>query len=257
MARIGFKGRKGAGTGTDSATTANPGRAGRAGKAGAAAPAKQSRRGQIRAAYKMTRQVDPLVGWVTFAAGFVTFAAFLAIGFLVELPLYLGLFGFMLGLLAATIVFGRRAEKAAYAQVEGQPGAAAAALNMLRRGWTVTPGVAANRNQDVVHRAVGRPGVVLVGEGSPTRVGHLLAAEKKKVSRYLPEVPIYELQAGNEEGQVPLRKVPIRLRKLPRNLKNPQVAEVNRRLKALGTMNLPIPKGPMPKGMRMPRGPRG
>ena len=35
--------------------------------------------------------------------------------------------------------------------------------------------------------------------------------------------------------------------KLPRNLKTPQVTEVNRRLKALGTMNLPIPKGPMPQ----------
>ena len=205
----------------------------------------------------MTRQVDPLVGWVTLAAGFVTFAVLLAIGFLFDVPVYLGLLGLMLGLLAATIVFGRRAEKAAYAQVEGQPGAAAAALNMLRRGWTVTPGVAVSRSQDVVHRAVGRPGVVLVGEGAPSRVGNLLAAERKKVARYLPDIPVYDVQAGNDEGQVPLRKLNRHISKFPRNLKNPQVSEVNRRLKALGTMNLPIPKGPMPKGMRMPRGPRG
>jgi hypothetical protein len=153
-------------------------------------------------------------------------------------------------------VFGKRAEKAAFAQVEGQPGAAAAALNMLRRGWTVTPGVAATRNQDVVHRAVGRPGVVLVGEGSPTRVANLLATERKKVTRFVPDVPVYEVQAGNEDGQVPLRRLNSKLMKMPRNLKNDQVAEVNRRLKALGTMNLPIPKGPMPKGMKMPKGPR-
>jgi hypothetical protein len=251
MARIG---RKKSDQGSVAPTAA--GKAGKSGRSGADAPAKQSRRGQIRAAYKMTRQVDPLVGWVTLAAGFFTFAVLLAVGFLVDMPLYLGLLGVMLGLLAATIVFGRRAEKAAYSQLEGQPGAAAAALNMLRRGWTVTPGIAVSRNQDVVHRAVGRPGVVLVGEGPPGRVGNLLAAEKKKVTRFVPDVPVYEVQAGDEDGQVPLQKLNRHLAKLPRNLKNPQVSEVNRRLKALGTMNLPIPKGPMPKGMRMPKGPR-
>ncbi|MDQ1586409.1 MAG: hypothetical protein QOH80_1774 [Actinomycetota bacterium] len=219
-------------------------------------PKKQSRTGQIRSAYKMTRKVDPLVGWITLAAGFLVFAVMLAIGFLVNQPIFFGLIGLMLGFLAATIVFGKRAEKAAFAQVEGQPGAAAAALNMLRRGWTVTPGVAATRNQDVVHRAVGRPGVVLVGEGSPTRVANLLATERKKVTRFVPDVPVYEVQAGNMDGQVPLRRLNSKLMKMPRNLKNDQVAEVNRRLKALGTMNLPIPKGPMPKGMKMPKGPR-
>jgi hypothetical protein len=221
------------------------------------APAKQGRLKQIGAAYRMTRKVDRLVGWVTLAAGLLAFAVLLAIGFLVGHPVYLGILGFMSGVLAATIVFGKRAEKAAFSQVDGQPGAAAAALNMLRRGWTVTPAVAVTRNQDIVHRVTGRPGVVLIGEGSPTRLGNLIAQEKKKVARYVPDVPIYDLQAGNESGQVPLRKLNSRLMKLPRNLKTDQVIEVNRRLKALGTMQLPIPKGPMPKNMRMPRGPRG
>lgn len=220
-------------------------------------PRKPSRTGQIKAAYTMTRKVDPMVGWVTAAAGFVTFAVALAIGFLVGHPVYVGIIGLMLGILAATVVFGKRAEKAAFSQVEGQPGAAAAALNMLRRGWTVTPAVAVTRNQDVVHRAVGRAGVVLIGEGSPSRVSNLLATEKRKVTRFVPEVPVYDVQAGNEPGQVPLRKLNNHLMKLPRNLKNPQVIEVNRRLKALGTMNLPVPKGPMPRNVRMPRGPRG
>jgi len=220
-------------------------------------PAKQGRLGQIRAAYTMTRKVDPTVGWVTAAAGFLTLAVAVAIGFLIGHPIYVGIVGLMAGFLVATIVFGRRAEKAAFSQVDGQPGAAAAALNMLRRGWTVTPAVAVTRNQDIVHRAVGRAGVVLIGEGSPTRVQALLVTEKKKVARYVPDVPIYDLQAGNEAGQVPLRKLNNRLMKLPRNLKPAQVTEVNRRLKALGSMNLPIPKGPMPRNARMPRGPRG
>lgn len=224
----------------------------------AATPAKkQGRLAQIRGAYTMTRKTDPVVGWVTLAAGLLPFLVLLAIGFLIGLQVYLGILGVLLGVLLATIVFGRRAEKAAFGQVEGQPGAAAAALNMLRRGWSVTPAVAVTRNQDIVHRAVGRPGVVLVGEGSPSRVGSLLATEKKKVARYVPEVPIYELQAGNEQGQVALRKLTKQVMKLPRNLTTAQVTEVNRRLKALGTMSLPIPKGPMPKNLRMPRGPRG
>lgn len=217
---------------------------------------KQSRSAQIRAAYGMTRKVDPLVGWVTLAAGVLPFVVMVSIGLLVDLPVYLGLIGFMLGVLSATIVFGRRAEKAAFAQLDGQPGAAAAALNMLRRGWTVTPAVAVTRNQDIVHRAVGRAGVVLVGEGAPSRVGNLLAMEKKKVARYVPDVPIYDLQAGNDEGQLPLRKLNAKLMKMPKNLTNAQVTEVNRRLRALGAANLPIPKGPMPKNVKMPRGPR-
>ena len=223
----------------------------------AGAPAKQGRVAQIRSAYTMTRKVDPMVGWVTLAAALLVFAVVLALGYLIGHPVYLGIMGVLAGFLVATIVFGKRAEKAAFSQVDGQPGAAAAALNMLRRGWSVTPAVAVTRNQDIVHRAVGRPGVVLIGEGVPSRVQALLVTEKKRVARYVPDVPVYDVQAGNGDGQVPLRKLNNHLMKLPRNLTTTQVSEVNRRLKALGTMNLPIPKGPMPKGMRMPRGPRG
>lgn len=228
---------------------------GRRKSAEGAAP-KRNRTRQVRAAYTMTRKADPMVGWVTLAAGFLPFAVLLAIGFLIGQPVLLGIFGLMLGLLAATIVFSRRAEKAAFTQVEGQPGAAAAALNMLRRGWTVTPAVAVTRNQDIVHRAVGRPGVVLIAEGSSSRLVALLANEKKKVARFVPDVPIYDVQVGNDKDQVPLRRLNRHIMKLPRNLKPYQVTEVNRRLKALGTMNVPIPKGPLPKGARVPRGPR-
>jgi Domain of unknown function (DUF4191) len=220
-------------------------------------PKKPSRTGQIRQAYSMTRKSDPRVGLIVLAAFLGAVVVMLAIGLVIGHPIYLGVMGVMFGVLAATIVFGKRAEKAAFSQVEGQPGAAAAALNMLRKGWTVTPGVAVTRNQDLVHRAVGRPGVVLIAEGGGTsRLGNLLAQEKKKVARFVPDVPIYEIQAGNESDQVPLRKLNKQLMKLPRNLKNDQVSEVNKRLKALGTMNLPIPKGPMPRNI--PRGgPRG
>jgi hypothetical protein len=222
-----------------------------------AAAAPKGRLAQIRATYTMARKADPMIGLITVASGVLAFLVVLAIGFLVALPIYFGILGVLGGVLAATIVFGKRAEKAAFSQIEGQPGAAAAAMNMLRKGWSVTPAVAATRNQDIVHRAIGRPGVVLVGEGSsPQRVAALLATEKKKVARFVPDVPVYELQAGSYEGQVPLRRLNRRMMKLPRNLSTAQAGEVTRRLRALGSMNLPIPKGPMPKNVRMPKGPR-
>jgi hypothetical protein len=205
----------------------------------------------------MTRKVDRKVGWLMLGAGLGVFALFLGIGFLVGHPVYLGLIGLPLGWLAFLVVFGRRAERAAYTQVEGQVGAAAAVLNALRRGWTVTPAVAITKNQDAVHRVVGRPGVVLIGEGSPSRVPNLLAAEKRRTARFVGEAPVYDVIVGDGDGQVPLRKLNRHVQKLPRNLKPGQVTQLNHRLRALTTTNVPIPKGPLPKNARLPRMPRG
>src|SRR5699024_10362051 len=99
----------------------------------------------------------------------------------------------MLGVLAALIVFGRRAQASAYHQVEGQPGAAAWVLDGMRGDWRVTAGVAGTPQFDAVHRVLGRPGIVLVGEGSPTRVRSMLAQEKKKVARVVGDTPIYDI----------------------------------------------------------------
>jgi uncharacterized membrane protein len=224
------------------------------------AAANPGRLKQIALTYKMTRKADPKVGLIIAAVGIVTFGVFLAIGFLIGYPVYLGILGFLLAFLGMAIVFGRRAEQAAFGQMEGQPGAAAAVLQNVGRGWSTTPAVAMNRNQDVVHRAVGRAGIVLVGEGNPNRLKTLLAAEKKKMARIVLDVPVHDIIVGTDEGQVPLKKVRTTLLKLPRVLSGAQVAAANDRLRALGDLmsNMPLPKGPMPKGMRMPRGgPKG
>jgi hypothetical protein len=215
---------------------------------------KPGRARQLVATYRMTSKVDPRVGLWMAVTGLGVFALLLGIGFLVNHPVYFGVFGFLTGLLATLIVFGRRAERAAYSQVEGQVGAAAAVLNGLRRGWTVTPAVAITKNQDAVHRAVGRPGVVLVAEGAPSRVGNLLAAEKRRTTRFVGDIPVYDVVVGDGDGQVPLRKLNRHLQKLPRNLRPGQVTELNNRLRALTSTNVPIPKGPLPKNMRLPRG---
>ena len=166
------------------------------------------------------------------------------------------LIAFPLALLAATYWFSRRAMRAAYTQIEGQPGAAAAVIQSLRGGnWLVTPGIAVNRSQDIVHRVVGKPGVILVSEGPSSRVVPMLANERKRTARWLPEIPIYEIQVGNDEGQVPLARLQKSLSKLPRNLRGGEVTEVRRKLDALGNAatSMPIPKGPVPTSARQVR----
>ncbi|WP_431773386.1 DUF4191 domain-containing protein [Streptomyces cucumeris] len=211
---------------------------------------------QIALTYKMTKRVDSKVGLVVAGVGIVTFGVLLAVGFWIGHPIFLGILGFVLAFLAMAIVFGRRAERAAFGQMEGQPGAAAAVLENVGRGWSVTPAVAMNRNQDVIHRAVGKAGIVLVGEGNPNRLKGMLAAEKKKMARIVADVPVHDMIVGSGEGQVEIKKLRTTLMKLPRVLPGAQVTVVNERLRALGDLmsNMPIPKGPMPKGMRMPKG---
>jgi Domain of unknown function (DUF4191) len=220
--------------------------------------AKPGRLKQIVEAYRMTAKVDKKIGLWLAGSVLLPFVILLGVGFLINRPVILGLLGFMSGLTLATVIFGRRAERAAYSQIEGQAGAAAASLNLLRRGWTVSPAVAVTKNSDLVHRVVGRPGVVLIGEGAPTRVGNLLTQQKRKIARVAPEVTIHELIAGNGEGQVPLRKLSRRIMKLPKSLTPKQVTELNYRLKAIGAQQgpLPIPKGPMPKSARQAKGMR-
>ncbi len=211
---------------------------------------------QIVQTYKMTRQADPKIGLILAAVGIVTFGVFLALGFLISHPVFAGILGVLVALLLAAIIFGRRAERAAFGQLEGKPGAAAAVLQNVGKNWTVTPAVTMNKSQDVVHRAVGRAGIVLVGEGNPNRVKALLAQEKRKVARVVFDVPVHDYIVGDGEDQLPLRKIRSTLLRLPRSLSGPKTTEVNDRLRALGDLmsNMPIPKGPMPRGMRMPRG---
>lgn len=213
---------------------------------------------QIRQAYQLARKTDTRLGWILLAWFVGVLAVFLVVGFLVGHPVYLGILGASTALLVVTFVFGRRAERAAYTSIEGQPGAAAAALNTLRKGWTVTPAVAVTRNQDVVHRVVGKCGVVLVAEGVPSRAQHLLNGERRRYARVVGDAPVHEILVGSGEGQVPLRGLTRAVMKLPRTLSGPEITELEHRLKALTAQQgtLPIPKGPLPKNVRAPKIPK-
>ena len=219
--------------------------------------AKTSRRQQFVQTYRMAKKSDPAIGWwilgaflLGAAVGFVAFMLLPGDGVLGWVIAGVG--ALMLGLLLALIVFGRRAQKAAYGQMEGQPGAAAAALQMLKRGWKTDPAIAFTKQQDVVHRVVGPPGIVLIGEGNPHRVRQLLASERRKHERVASDIKIHELVCGNGEGQVPLPKLTRTVTKLGRQVKPAEMTDILNRLKALDSVrpNVPLPKGPVPTSMK-------
>lgn len=218
-------------------------------------PASMGRIKQIRMVAGIVRKGNPKALPLVALAGVGTAAVVILIGYFIGLIWLFIPLAILSGLLAAMVLFGRFATAAQYAAVEGQPGGAAAILQGLRGGFTTTPAIAANRNMDVVHRTVGKPGVILVGEGSPSRLPSLLAAEKKRIARIASQVPIYDFQVGDAEGQIPIRQLNKKIMKLPKNLRGQEVADLNFRLGML-PQQLQMPKGPVPRSARMPKPPR-
>lgn len=200
----------------------------------------------FRDAYSVTKQVKPWIAPALLAIFLITLAVGVGIGIAVGHPVYLAFIFLPLSLLTTLIFFTRVAGRAAYSSIEGQIGAGASVLMSIRKGWTTTPAVAVSRNQDMVHRSVGRAGIVLTGEGATNTVRQLLQDEHKKTERFAPGVPIIEVIVGDSQGQVALRKLQKHLQKLPKKLSAHQMREVRARLKAVGGLSMPIPKGPMP-----------
>jgi hypothetical protein len=213
--------------------------------------ASRARRKQIFEAFNMQRREDPLLIPLMLAIVIGAAVAAFLIGLVWSMQWMFLPMGIALGLLGAVILFGRRVQSNVYRKADGQPGAAGWALDNLRGKWRLTQAVAGTSQLDAVHRLIGRPGIVLVGEGSPHRVQSLMSQEKKRVARLVGETPIYEIQVGGEEGQIPLRKLQSRLMKLPRNINQAQIDSLENRLSALASRGNAMPKGPMPQGAKM------
>jgi len=213
---------------------------------------------QLRQAYQVTKKGDPKIGWIllgTFVFGALVGTAL----FILIPPSWLAfdiLSGALIGILALLIVFGRRAQKSQVKQIEGQPGAALAVLGMLRRGWKTDQMVAFNKQQDIVHRVVGPPGIVLVGEGNPVRLRGLLNSERKRHQRVAADTPVHEIIVGYGEGEVPLGKLARHVQKMKRQVKPAEMTDLLARLRAIDASrpNVPIPKGPVPTSMKGMRG---
>lgn len=206
----------------------------------------------FRDAYKVTKSVKPWIGAGIFGVFAITWAVGISAGLAIGHPIYLGFVALPIAVLAAMFFFTRIASSAAYVSIEGQIGAGASVLMAIRKGWVTTPAVAVTKNQDMVHRSLGRAGIVLTGEGTQA-VRAMLQDERKKAERFAPGVPITEIYVGDGPGQVSLRKLQKHVAKLPKKLSAHQMREVRARFKAIGGMSMPIPKGPMPKGIRVPK----
>lgn len=217
-----------------------------------AAPEKQSQLAVLKDAYKLVRKESPAGIIYSILTFVVVLIAGIAFGKSIGHPIYLGLISLPLAFLIAFFLFTRFANTAAFASIEGQLGAGASVLMSIRRGFVTTPAVNVSRNQDMVHRVSGKAGIILVGEGSQA-VRSLLQDERKKMERFLSGVPVTEVIVGDNAGQVSIRKLQKHLKKLPKKLNTVQLREVRARLRSVGGLNIPMPKGPMPTNVRMPR----
>lgn len=220
---------------------------------------------QFKQVVDTTRANDPQF-WLWVGGAFAAvFLLFLLIGFAIGHPIYLGIIGFMLGLVAAMFVLGRRAERAAYSSIAGQPGATGAVLTSLRKGWRVEQEPVAaemGRSRQVrdlgsaalVFRAVGKPGVVLLAEGPKGSAAKLLESERRRTARVLgPEVPVHLIRVGNDEGATPVNDVTKDMQKLPKVLTEEEITQVTKRLRALGPSRPAMPAGVDPNKVRVNR----
>jgi hypothetical protein len=161
--------------------------------------------------------------------------------------------GIMLVLLAVLIVLNLRANRAMMLEAEGQPGAAASIVENMRGDFRVTPALASTTQMDFVHLVICRGGVVLLGEGNPSRLKSLIGQERKRLSKVIGSAEMRDFVIGNDEGEVPIRKLRMTLMRLPRTLGPKDVNALDKRIKAL-TARPQLPKGAIPKNMRPPKG---
>jgi len=219
---------------------------------GAVPEKKQSQLAVVKDAYKLVKKDSPFaIIWCL-----LVFALILVFGVIIGNnlghPIYAGFLSLPLAFLAGFFLFTRFANTAAFASIEGQVGAGASVLMSIRRGFVTTPAVNVNRDQDMVHRVSSKAGIILVGEGG-YGVKSLMQDERRKMERFLSGVPVSEVVVGDNQGQVSIRKLQKHLKKLPKKLNTVQLREVRARLRSVGGLNLPMPKGPMPTNIRMPR----
>ena len=205
---------------------------------------KQGQMKVLKDAFSLTRKHQP-IAFLWMALSFVVVLSLgIILGLQINHPIYFTIISIPLAVLVAFFIFTRQANTAAFLSIQDQLGAGASVLMAIRKGFTTTPAVNVARNQDMVHRSVGRAGIVLVGEGSPA-VRQLLQDERRKMERFIPGVALTEVIIGDGNGQVPLRKLQKHLKKLPKKLNKVQLRELRNRLKAVGGLNMPVPKGPM------------
>lgn len=209
---------------------------------------------QVRESYRLTREVDPQLNlWLV--GSFIVAAALIAgLSTLTGARWWMSLImALLFGFTAALFMLTRRTRTGTYLRYKDTPGAGEVPLSMLNnKKWTVTPAIAFTRQQDCIHRVVGAPGVVLIGDGNPSRLRPLLNSELKRHQAVLYGITVEAIQMGEGEGMVPMEKLTKHIESLPKAIDKVEQEEVISRLRALDNMKgrMPIPKGPMPTNMK-------
>ncbi len=213
----------------------------------------------LKDSYSVSRRTYPWVGWALLAIVLGGSAIAVTISLATGQPVWYWLvICVSLSLLAAMVLLSWTVRRASYSQIEGVPGAAKAVLDQIRRGWSIEQGPAHvdPKTKDVIWRAIGRPGIVLIAEGPVSRVRRAVADEEKMLGRVLRTVPVHTIFVGTQEGQTRLIDLERTMRKLPTkptSLTDSEVSEVAKRLASLSSKGLPIPKGIDPSRVRPDR----
>jgi hypothetical protein len=212
---------------------------------------------QLWRVYKLTAKADK--NFVV--SGLLAFIAPLAIGILAIVLFFRdsllttvlwSITTVMFAFLMALTVLSRRAERAAFMRIAGQPGAVAAVINStLKRGYSVSemPVAVDPKSKDAVYRTIGKAGVVLIAEGNSSRVRQLIEDEKRKVSRAIPGITIPVVWVNQDPASTQLHALTKTIYKLKKTLTRAEISVVNKRLAGLG-LNIPIPKGIDPNRIR-------
>lgn len=167
-----------------------------------------------------------------------------------------GITGFMFGVMAAMFTLTRLSTGVMYQRIEGKPGAVGQVMSTsLGRRWQSSemPVGVNPRTQEAVYRAVGRGGVVIVGEGSRGRLKRLINEEKARAGRVAQGVPVNVIYVGFGEDDVRLKDLAKAVKSLPKKIDTRTMAAVIKRIDSVSAGAIPIPKGIDPNRARAPR----
>ncbi|MDO5721041.1 MAG: DUF4191 domain-containing protein [Actinomycetaceae bacterium] len=222
-----------------------------------AAPKKRRWYHNLADAYRVTKRSYPAVGWIILGSTLAAIALFILLGYLLNTHwIVTTLLCISLVLLVPMLILAALVKKAMYKQIDGTAGAVYAVISQIKRGWTVEEEpIAMNRERDMIWRLIGRPGVVLLVEGSKPRVAKLVEQEKAQVGRVVSNVPVHVIYVGHDKGQVPLAKVEKHLRKLPKTLRSNEVPLAANRLQTIANARRKnqMPQGIDPKRVKVSR----
>ena len=219
---------------------------------------------QITSLFRFTREAYPWLPWLLIGIVLVAAGVGVLIGFLIPplvwwSVLLWGITGLMAGILAALMTMTRLSTKAMYRKIDGRPGAAGHVLSTsLGRNWqTSDMPVAVNpKTQEAVYRAIGRGGVVIVGEGARGRLTRLdERGAHRRCSGSRRAFPITVLYLGHGEGDVKIDDLSKTIKSLPKKIDKTTMAAVIRRIDSVSQSlaSLPIPKGIDPTKVRAQR----